>query len=536
MANIYYNGNSNLKGVGNPISYTAEEIDIYMKCKDDPIYFIKNYCKIVSLDHGLVKFSLYGYQEKFIQSMQDERRVIAKMPRQMGKTQTVAAYVLWYCLFNSSKTVAILANKGAAAREIMARFQLMYEYVPFFLQRGVKTWNKGDIELENGSKVFTGATSSSGIRGKSVNFLYVDEAAIIPNNVAEDFFTSTYPTISAGQTTKIVLTSTPLGYNHFWKFWNEALTGVNEFKAVDVHYSEHPDRNQEWADKQKSLLGELKFNQEVLCSFLGSSATLIDADTIARMFGKPTIFSKDGLDIYEKPIKGNKEAKTKDHAYVMTVDTSKGVGGDASTFAIIDVSQVPYRLVGKYKNNKISPMLFPSIIYKVARDYNDAYVLFEINATEQVPHILYYEMEYENILFVSRGSKGQQISAGFNQSALQLGINTDKKTKRIGCANLKSIIEEKKLEIYDNDVISELSTFIQVKDSYAADEGYHDDLAMTLVIFGWLTTQAYFKDLVDIDLRKEIYQSRIDSIEMEQLPVGWFTDGTEKPEEELFNF
>lgn len=279
MANIYYNGNSNLKGVGNPISYTAEEIDIYMRCKDDPVYFIQNYCKIVSLDHGLVKFDLYDYQIKFIKSMQSERRVIAKMPRQMGKTQTVAAYVLWYCLFNSSKTVAILANKGAAAREIMARFQLMYEYVPFFLQRGVKTWNKGDIELENGSKVFTGATSSSGIRGKSVNFLYVDEAAIIPNNVAEDFFTSTYPTISAGQTTKIVLTSTPLGYNHFWKFWNEALTGANEFTPVDVHYSEHPDRDQAWADKQKSLLGELKFNQEVLCLGPDSKITLRNKKT-----------------------------------------------------------------------------------------------------------------------------------------------------------------------------------------------------------------------------------------------------------------
>jgi hypothetical protein len=533
---IFYNGNANLKAVGVPVSYSESELEEYIKCKEDPVYFIQNYCKIISLDHGLVPFNLYGYQMKFIQSMQDERRVIAKMPRQMGKTQTVAAYVLWYVLFNPNKTVAILANKGAAAREIMSRFQLMYEYVPQFLQQGVNIWNKGDIALENNSKVFTGATSSSGIRGKSVNFLYVDEAAIIPNNVAEDFFTSTYPTISAGQTTKIVLTSTPLGYNHFWKFWNEALTGVNEFKAVDVHYSEHPDRDGAWADKQKSLLGELKFNQEVLCSFLGSSATLIDADTIARMFGKPTIFSKDGLDIYEKPAKGNKELKTKDHSYIMTVDTAKGVGGDYSVFAIIDVTTVPYRLVGKYRNNKISPMLFPNIIHKVAKDYNDAYILFEINATEQVPHIMYNELEYENILFVSRSSKGQAITGGFNSSGIQLGINTDKKTKRIGCSNIKSIIEEKKLEIYDNDVISELSTFIQVKDSYAADEGYHDDLAMSLVIFGWLTTQSYFKDLVDVDLRKEIYQSRMDSIELEQLPTGWFTDGTEKPEEELFNF
>lgn len=536
MSNIYYLGNSNLKGVGNPIAYTADELEEYIKCKQDPIYFIKNHCKIVSLDKGLIKFGLFGYQEKFIRSMQDERRVIAKMPRQMGKTQTVAAYVLWYILFNPTKTVAILANKGAAAREIMSRLQLMYEYVPFYLQQGVKTWNKGDIELENGSKVFTGATSSSGIRGKSVNFLYVDEAAIIPNNVAEDFFTSTYPTISAGQTTKIVLTSTPLGYNHFWKFWSQAIDGTNGFVAVDVHYSEHPDRDDKWADMQKSLLGELKFNQEVLCSFLGSSSTLIDAHTVAKMFGKPTIYSKDGLDLYELPIKGVKEANTKDHSYVMTVDTAKGVGGDYSVIALIDVSVMPYRLVGKYRNNKISPLLFPSVIHKLARDYNDAYILFEINATEQVPHIIYYELEYENVLFVTRGSKGQTITAGFSQAALQLGIQTDKKTKRIGCNNIKAIIEENKLEIYDVDVISELSTFIQVKDSYAADEGYHDDLAMSLVIFGWLTTQAYFKDLVDIDLRKEIYQSRIDSIDAEALPIGVFDNGVSNEPEELFNF
>lgn len=536
MSSLFYNGNQQLKSIGVPVNFTDYELDEFIKCKSDPIYFITNYCKIVSLDKGLIKFSLFDYQKKFILSMQDNRRVIAKMPRQMGKTQTVAAYVVWYVLFNTAKTVAILANKGAAAREIMARFQLMYEHLPSFLQQGVKTWNKGDIELENGSKVFTGATSSSGIRGKSVNFLYVDEAAIIPNNVAEDFFTSTYPTISAGKTTKIVLTSTPLGYNHFWKFWNEAENGINGFTAVDVHYSEHPDRDHTWADAQKSLLGELKFNQEVMCAFLGSSATLIDAHTISKLFGKPTIFSKDGLDIYEKPVKGNPELKTKDHSYVMVVDTAKGVGGDYSAFSIIDVSTMPYKLVGKYRDNKISPMLYPSIIYKVAKDYNEAYILFEINASEQVPHIMHNELEYENILFVTRGSKGQEVSAGFARAALQLGVNTDKKTKRIGCSNLKAIIEETKLEIYDVDVISELSTFIQVKDSYAADEGYHDDLVMTLVLFGWLTTQAYFKDLIDIDLRKAIYQSRIESIEAEALPIGWFTDGTETEAAEVFDF
>lgn len=536
MSSSYYLGNNNLKNIGVPIQYSEYELDEYIRCKSDPVYFIKTYCKIVSLDHGLINFDLYDYQVNFIQTMNDDRRVIAKMPRQMGKTQTVAAYIVWYVLFNPTKTVAVLANKATAAREIMSRFQLMYEYLPKFLQQGVKVWNRGDIELENGSKVFTGATSSSGIRGKSVNFLYVDEAAIIPNTVAEEFFTSTYPTISAGVTTKIILTSTPLGYNHFWKFWNEAASGVNGFKPVEVHYSEHPDRDLAWAEAQKSLLGELKFNQEVLCAFLGSSSTLIRSDIISTMCAKPIIFSKDNLDIYEKPIKGNKVAETKDHSYVMVVDTAKGVGGDYSAFTIIDASVMPYKLVGKFRDNKISPMLYPSIIYKVAREYNDAVVLFEINASEQVPHIMYHELEYENILFVARGKNGQEVSGGFGGSSLQLGINTDRKVKRIGCSNIKAIIEENKLEICDADIISELSTFIQVKHSYEADDGYHDDLVMTLVLFGWLTTQSYFRDLIDIDLRKAIYQARIDNIEAEALPVGWFIDGTEEKTVEFFNF
>lgn len=532
----FYLGNINIKNCGVTIEYSPEQVDEYLKCKQDPIYFIVNYCKVISLDDGLVPFNLYPYQTRFITEIHENRRVISIMPRQSGKTQTVAAYILWYTLFNDTKNVAILANKGAVAREILSRYKMMYEYIPIFMQQGVKTWNKGNIELENNSKVFTGATNSAGIRSSSVSFLYIDEMAIIPNTIFDEFFASSWPTLSSGETTKIVMTSTPLGYNHFWSFFSAAEAGTNGFKPVRVTWQEHPRRDQAWADAQLTALGQLRFNQEVECQWLGSSDTLIDAGIISRLFGKSPIFQKDGLDIYEKPIKANKEQKVKDHAYVLVVDTGKGLGGDYSAFSLIDITEVPYKLVGKYRNNKIAPMLFPTVIHKVATDYNMAYVLFEINASEQVPHIMYYELEYENILFVSRGKKGQEVSAGFGGSTMQMGVNTDKKTKRIGCNNIKSIIEEGKLHIFDTDVIAEMSTFIQIKDSYAADDGYHDDLMMTLVLFGWLTTQAYFRDLGDVDLRKAMYQSRMDAIEEEQLPIGWFSNGIETPEVEVLNF
>jgi hypothetical protein len=432
-------------------------------------------------------------------------------------TTTSAAYILWYTLFQENKTVAVLANKATAAREVLNRYQLMYENLPSWLQQGVVTWNKGDVELENGSKIFTSATTASGIRGRSVNMLYVDEAAIIPNTVAEDFFTSVYPTISAGETTKILLSSTPLGYNHFWKFWNDAENDRNDFVPLFIHYSEIPGRDEKWADEQKRQLGELKFNQEVLCKFLGSSLTLINADVISRMSLAQTVYSKDGLDVYEKPQKG--------HTYVIVADTAKGVGGDYSAFTIIDITEVPYRMIGKYRNNTISPLLYPNVIYEAGRRYNNAYVLVEVNSSEQVPHILYQELEYENILFVNRSTNSQVVSGGFGGGKTQLGVNTDKRVKRIGCHNFKSLVEENKLIIEDADTISEISTFIETKGSYSADDGYHDDLVMSLVLFSWLTTNPYFKDLNNVNLRDIMYRKQMQAIEDELTPFGVYDDG-----------
>jgi hypothetical protein len=524
----YYNANPQLKASGVAVPFTEEQISEYVKCSQDPIYFINNYCKIVTLDHGLQDFKLYDCQVEKVKIIHENRKVILMEGRQQGKTTTSAAYILWYTLFQDSKTVAILANKAPAAREVLSRYQLMFENLPPWMQQGVTTWNKGDIELENGSKVFTAATSSSGIRGKSVNMLYVDETAIIPNNIAEQFFASVYPTISAGQTTKILLSSTPLGYNHFWKFWNDAENKRNDFVPLFIPYWKIPGRDEKWAEEQRRQLGELKYNQEILCNFLGSSLTLIASDTIAQMSPSPYVKQVGGLDVIEAPLPT--------HNYVLSADVAKGVEGDYSAFSVIDISTVPYKIVAKYRDNKISPMLYPSVIHKVATEYNMAYVLIEINVGEQVAEILHSEYEYENIIYVTRTTGGQVVSGGFGSGKTQLGVTTDKKVKRIGCQAFKSLVEEKKLLVTDMDTIAEISTFIEKKNSYMADEGYHDDLVMTLVLFSWLTTNPYFKELNDVNLRQVMYENHMKRIEEELTPFGVIVDGLEDEQEVYHNF
>ena len=521
-----YNGNERLKQIGYVINYTQEDVQELLKCKDDPVYFIKQYCKIVSLDSELlVDFDLFPYQEKFINLIQDNRRVISMQPRQMGKSQTVAAYILWYSLFNNNKTVAILAYKADASMEILSRYQLMYENLPLWMQQGIKTWNKGDIELENGSKVITAATSNSGIRGKSVNLLYVDEVSIVPNNIAEEFFTAIYPVVSAGETTKIILTSTPLGYNHFWKFWNEAEQGNNGFVPLKVNYWEHPKRDEAWAAEQKKILGEIKYNQEVLCQFLGSSHTLISADAIARLSSKPFLLSKDGLDIQEEP--------EKERSYFIVVDTSRGVERDYSAFTVIDTTEYPFKLVAKFRDNKISPLLYPNMVVKVAKDYNNAYILVEINDIgQQVADIIHNDLEYENMIWVSSDTRYGQIMSTSGRNA-RLGLRTTSQVKRMGCSTFKSLVEENKLLIFDGDVISELSTFVEQKGSFSADEGYNDDLVMTLVLFGWASNEPLFKDLMNADNRKALYQQKMVQIEEELTPFGFIEHMNNKPEFEV---
>ena len=506
-----YHGNPNLKNIGYEHSFTKEQLQEYVKCQKDPIYFIENYVQIITLDRGLQPFELYECQKKKVDLILNNRKVILMEGRQQGKTVTAAACILHYTIFQSDKTVAIMGNKTASAREVLARYQTMYENLPIWMQQGVKTWNKGDVELENNCRIFTAATTTSGIRGKSVNWLYIDEAAIIPNNVADEFFASVYPTISAGETTKILLTSTPLGYNHFWKFWNEAEKGANGFIHHFIPYKEIPGRDEKWAEEQLKLLGELKFNQEVLCEFLGSSNTLINARTIATLSTKePIFYNDDGLRIYEEP--------KEDHYYCITVDTARGIGGDYSAFVVTDITEMPYTVVATYRNNKIAPLLYPEVIAKLGRDFNNAYILCENNDIGgQIVEILHEEIEYENIFTTVTEKARQYITPGFGRST-RLGVNTSKQVKRQGCFNFKSLMEEKKLLVFDAEIIHEISTFIEKGQGYQADEGYHDDLVMCMVLFGWLSTMPFFKELVDVNTREGLYNKEMKTISQELTP------------------
>jgi hypothetical protein len=514
-----YLGNPLLKAAGTPHEFTKEEIKEYIKCSQDPIYFILNYIKIVNVDQGLIPFDLYKFQKKIVKSVHKNRFTIAKLPRQSGKTTTVIAYFLHYILFNEDVNIAILANKGSLAREILGRLQLAYENLPMFLQQGIKVWNRGDIQLENGSKIVAAATSSSAIRGGSFNMILLDEFAFVPKNIADEFFSSVYPTISSGKTTKVIIVSTPYGMNHFYKLWCDAEDKKNDYVPIEVHWSEVPGRNQKWKEETIRNTSKEQFAQEFECDFVGSINTLISAAKLKTMpFRDPTEV-KQHLDIYDSPVE--------EKSYVIVVDVSHGEELDYSAFSVIDASQIPYKQVAKYRSNSIAPMLYPSIIHDVAKSYNNAYVFIEINDIgQQVADILHYDLEYENVLMVvQKGRAGQMLAGGFGQGQAQLGIKTTKKVKQIGCLNLKNVIEDDKLIIEDFDTISELTSFISKGYSYEADTGYNDDLVMTLVLFAWLTTQPYFKDLTNLDLRRKMLEEKATLEASNMLPFGFIDDG-----------
>lgn len=505
---LYYNSNKNLKSANVPVPFTQDQVLEWARCKQDPIYFIKNYVKIVSLDHGLVKFALHKYQENLISTIHSNRKTIARLARQMGKTTTVAAYIVWYVLFNDTKTVAILANKAITAREILGRVQQAYEHLPRWMQQGVVEWNKGSFELENGSRVIAAATSSSGIRGYSINLLVLDEFAFVPTNIAEDFFISVLPTISSGETTKMVITSTPKGLNHFYKLWVEAEQSMNGFTPFFAPYTDHPARGEKWAQEQRNALGEVKYRQEVLCDFLGSSDTLINVDKLVSM---PIVKGEDLFQGYTQF-----EDVEQGHNYVMTVDTSRGSNLDYSAFLVVDVTSVPYKVVARYRSATIQTLLYPNVIHKIATKYNNAYVLVETNDLgQQVADILYYDLEYE---FVYCSTKDSVKEYGSKSTP---GIRTTVKTKRVGCEYLKTLVENDKLQVRDYEIIHELSNFIRVGATYKADEGKHDDLAMCLVIFGYLTSQPLFVELSDSNARSALFETQIKQVEDELVPFGF---------------
>ena len=517
-----YLGNPNLKKVNTPIEFTEEQIIEFLKCKEDPIYFANNYVKIVSLDEGLVQFKPYAFQEKLITNFHKYRFNICKMPRQTGKSTTVVSYLLHYLIFNDSVNIGILANKAATARELLGRLATAYENLPKWMQQGIISWNKGSIELENGSKILAASTSASAVRGMSFNIIFLDEFAFVPNHIADSFFASVYPTITSGKSTKVIIVSTPHGMNHFYRMWHDAERDRNEYITTDVHWSEVPGRDEKWKAQTIANTSEQQFKVEFECEFLGSLDTLINVTKLKTLVYEDPIRRDKGLDVYTNPIK--------DHNYMITVDVARGIGNDYSTFIVFDITNFPYRQVAKYKNNEIKPMLFPSIIEQIAKAYNHAWILVEVNDIgDQVANILHFDLEYDNVLMCSmRGRAGQIVGSGFSGKKSQLGVRMTASVKKLGCSNLKTLIEDDKLVINDYDIISELTTFIQKHNSFEAEEGCNDDLAMCLVIFSWLVAQPYFKEMTDNDVRKRIYEEQKNQIEQDMSPFGFIDDGLEQ--------
>ena len=519
-----YLGNPLLKKANVKIDFTPQQVKEFIKCKNDPIYFTKTYVQIVSLDEGLVPFKMWDFQEELIRKFHKSRFNIAKLPRQTGKSTTVVSYLLHYLIFNDSVNVGILANKASTARDLLARLATAYENLPKWIQQGVVVWNKGNIELENGSKILAASTSASAVRGMSFNIIFLDEFAFVPNHIADSFFASVYPTITSGKSTKVIIISTPQGMNHFYKMWQDAVNGRNDYTYHEVHWSQVPGRDAKWKEETIKNTSQRQFTQEFECEFLGSVDTLISASKLKALAFEDPISQNKGLDIYEKP-------KDKSE-YLLTVDVSRGVGGDYSAFIIFDITTVPYRIVGKYRNNEVKPMLFPNVINDVARAYNNAWVLCEVNDVgDGVASILNYDLEYPNVLMCAmRGRAGQIVGQGFSGNKTQLGVKMSVTVKKVGCANLKQIVEDDKLTFNDYDIINELTTFIQKKQSFEADDGFHDDLVMCMVIFAWLVQQDFFKEMTDNDIRQRIYEEQKNQIEQDMSPFGFITTGLEGDE------
>jgi len=518
MGAQHYLGNPNLKNSNVQLEFSPDQVKELVKCATDPKHFIENYVQIVHVDHGLVPFKLYDYQEEMVEIFHNNRFVISKLPRQSGKSTTIVSYLLHYILFNENVAVAILANKGNTARELLSRMQMSFEHLPRWLQQGVTVWNKGNVELENGSKILAAATSSSAVRGSSFNIIFLDEFAHVdPPSLADEFFNSVYPTISSGNTTKVFIVSTPYGMNKFYKMWIDAEEGRNTYVPFSVNWSDVPGRDDAWKQETIRNTSERQWRQEFECEFLGSTNTLIEPAKLRNMPYKPPIRKQQELDVYVEPQKG--------HAYCTLVDTASGVGQDYSTFTIIDVTEIPYKVVAKYRNNEISPIIFPNIIEQISTQYNKSWCLVETNGNGmQVGDILYYDLEYENTILTSPNKGGQEVSGGFKKNS-RIGLITSKHVKRTGCTTIKELIEKDHLIIEDFDIISELMTFAEKGPSFQAEEGYHDDLVMTLVLFGWLVNQRYFKEITDSDIRKKLLEQQERMNDEDSLPLGFFNDG-----------
>lgn len=507
----FYKNNQSLKAAGAVTEFNVFQVNEYIKCSQDPIYFLETYAKIVSLDKGIINFILFSYQKRFIKAMHENRLVAGLMGRQLGKSTVVGGYIAWYILFNDNKRAAILANKQIIAQEIFGRVKFIIENTPIWLQKGISKWAETSIKMDNGSSCFCAATSPSAVRGTSINFLLLDEFGFMLPKLADSFIASVFPTISASKESKMVIVSTPNGLNHFYTIYNGALTGKNGFFPVEAKWHEHPDRDAEWARKELANLGPVRYAQEVECNFTSSSYTLIAGSKLSTIVTHPPIFQSDNLKVYENPIEG--------HSYVCTVDTSEGVHQDYSAFVVFDITEMPYKVVATYKDNTISSLAYPFLILQILKKYNNAYVLIETNSVGvTVANCIFYEMEYEFVYFTHKDA--------INEGQGYPGLRTTKRVKAVGTACLRDLIEQDQLIINSHEILEELSVFVQKGTSYASSEpnGVNDDLVSCMWLFAFLTKEKIFSELTNTNIRAILAKKTEEHISESLIPFGRSTE------------
>lgn len=513
MASTGYNGNPNLAKAGQKNTFTSEQLIEYKRCMNDPVYFAEKYFRIIDVDKGLCPIKMYEFQKAAVQLYAKGRRKLALCcSRQIGKTTMATTVILHYALFNKDRRIALLANKGDSAREILSRIQLAFEYLPKWLQVGVKEWNKGSVEFENGSTIIAAASSSSAIRGKSMSMVYIDECAFVEN--WEEFSASVLPTLSSGKKTITIFTSTPNGLNHFYYYCQGAKAintpKWNGYDYLETKWYEVPGRTEQW---KESVLAELgfdhnKFEREYECSFQGSSGSLISANALRLLEGKdPEYVTEEGLKQYVKPIKN--------HRYVLIADPSEGKGLDFATFSIFDISvDKNYKQVCTYRSNRTTPTDFAAIINSTAILYNKAFVCVENNNMGiQVCSLLWDAHEYENLIRTENmGRGGKQITFTADKRT-EIGVRTTNPLKLIGCAMLKLLIEQNQMTIIDKATIDELSSFIKKGASYQADEGKHDDTVTPLWLFGWMSQTKFWAHIMEHNVFEGMQEVPDDAIE-----------------------
>lgn len=497
----------NLRRANIKTQYTPEMIAEWKRCRKDIVYFAETYCAITHIDYGTIKVQLRDYQKDMLKIMHENRMSAHKLSRQLGKTTAVAIFLAHYVCFNKDKAVGILAHKGSMAVEVLERTKQAIELLPDFLQPGIVEWNKKSIVLENGSSIGAYASSPDAVRGNSFSFIYIDECAFIQNWT--DCFLAIQPVISSGRESKMIMTTTPNGLNHFYDIWQSAIDGKSGYVPYEAVWHSVKERlynkadifddGYEWSSQAIAGSNLEQFLQEHNAEFFGSSGTLIRATTLSRL-SFIDVVNDNGFYQFEKPKEGRK--------YVATLDCSEGRGQDYHALQIIDITEFPYKQVAVYHSNTTSHFILPDIVFKYLMMYNECPVYIELNSTGvSIAKSLAMDLEYDNIIC---------------DSFIDLGMKQSKRSKAMGCSALKDLIEKDKLIINHKGTIQELRTFSEKGVSWAAEEGFHDDLVMSLVIFGWLTTQEKFAEYAGKDemrIASEIFRKELDELGEEYAPV-----------------